>query len=74
MLTYIMAIMPFDRTIGKEFIEEESGIGVVEIILILVILIAIVVIFKDNITRIVTNAFSSISSDSDTIIGIKQDD
>lgn len=53
----------------KEFIEEEDGVGVVEIILILVILIALVLIFKNEITSIVTNAFSSIKSDSSDILG-----
>lgn len=53
----------------KEFIEEEDGVGVVEIILILVILIALVLIFKNEITSIVTNAFLSIKSDSSDILG-----
>lgn len=53
----------------KEFWEEEDGVGVVEIILILVILIALVLIFKDEITDIVERAFKSIKSDSDSIMG-----
>lgn len=52
----------------KEFMEEEDGIGVVEIILILVILIALVLLFKNEITAIVKNAFNSIKSDSSSII------
>lgn len=51
-----------------EFIREEDGVGVVEIILILVILIALVLIFKNEITTIVKNAFNSIKSDSSSII------
>ena len=51
----------------QEFWEEESGIGVVEIILILVILIMLVVIFRTQITAIVTNAFSQINSGANTI-------
>ncbi len=45
-----------------------DGIGVVEIILILVILIGLVVIFKDNITEIINDAFESITNDASTII------
>ncbi len=52
----------------NEFLEEEDGIGVVEIILILVILIALVLLFKTEITSIVKNAFSTIKSDSKDII------
>lgn len=55
-------------SILREFIEEEDGIGVVEIILILVILIALVLLFKNEITSIVKNAFSTIKSDSTDII------
>ncbi|SET28818.1 Flp1 family type IVb pilin [[Clostridium] polysaccharolyticum] len=52
----------------EEFFAEEDGIGVVEIILILVILIALVLLFKNEITSIVKKAFSTIKSDSSTII------
>lgn len=52
----------------KKFLEEEDGIGVVEIILILVILIGLVIIFKDEITKIVKKAFEAISSDAGEII------
>ena len=41
----------------KEFWDNEDGIGVVEIVLILVILIALIVIFKDKISTIISNAF-----------------
>ncbi|MEE3392221.1 MAG: Flp1 family type IVb pilin [Lachnospiraceae bacterium] len=59
----------------KEFWNDESGIGVVEIILILVVLVALIVIFKDKITQIVQDAFGSISDGSDDINGgIKIDD
>lgn len=51
----------------QEFWQEESGIGVVEIILILVILIMLVVIFRTQITAIVTNAFAQINSGASTI-------
>lgn len=52
----------------KEFFVEEDGIGVVEIILILVILIGLVIIFKTEISTIITNAFKAISGDANTIL------
>ena len=48
----------------KEFWEDESGVGVVEIILILVVLIGLVLIFKKNITSLVGNIFDTITSKS----------
>lgn len=51
----------------KALWEEEDGIGVVEIILILVILIMLVVLFREQITAIVNNAFSEINENADTI-------
>ena len=52
----------------KEFWDNEDGIGVVEIVLILVILIALIVIFKDKIsTIIISNAFSQIDDGAGTI-------
>lgn len=52
----------------KQFIQEEDAIGVVEIILILVILVGLVVIFKDNITKIVKSAFKTITEDTNEIL------
>ena len=48
------------RTV-KEMLKDDSGIGVVEIILILVVLIALVVIFKEQLTTLVQNIFGSIT-------------
>jgi hypothetical protein len=53
----------------RDFLTEEDGIGVVEIILILVILIGLVLIFKEEIEKIVKNAFKTIKDDSGEIIG-----
>ncbi|MBO5353753.1 MAG: hypothetical protein J6J42_13565 [Lachnospiraceae bacterium] len=50
------------------FREDDRGIGVIEIVLILVILIALVLVFKNEITSIVTNAFARISGDANSII------
>jgi len=52
----------------ERFKEDQSGIGVVEIILILVILVAIVLIFKNQIYEIISSAFDSISVNTDTIV------
>ena len=52
----------------KQFWKDESGIGVVEIILILVVLIMLVVIFREQITAIVTNAFQQINSGYDAAV------
>lgn len=41
----------------RAFLQEEDGVGVVEIILILVVLIGLVVIFKDQLTRLVNQYF-----------------
>lgn len=46
----------------KEFWEDEAGIGIVELILILVVLIMLVVIFREQITDIVSKAFKQINS------------
>lgn len=45
----------------KEFLKDESGIGTVEMILILVVLIGLVVIFKKQITDLVNDIFDTIS-------------
>ncbi len=52
----------------KNFLVEEDGVGVVEIILILVVLIGLVIVFKSQLTSLVTNIFSKITSDSNKII------
>ena len=55
-----------DMKLLKRFWMEEDGIGVVEIVLILVILVALIVIFKDKITTIISNAFSQIDDGAGT--------
>ncbi len=57
------------RNLWNEFCQDETGAGIVEVILILVILIGLILIFKDNITEIVENAFKEIKNDSKSIIG-----
>ncbi len=46
----------------KEFMKDESGMGVVEVILIIVVLIGLVVIFQTQIKRVVQNIFKTITS------------
>ena len=52
----------------KKFLMEEDGVGVVEIILILVVLIGLVIVFKTQLSTLVTNIFSKITTDSNKII------
>ncbi|MFP4697749.1 MAG: Flp1 family type IVb pilin [Eubacteriales bacterium] len=51
----------------KRFWQEEDGLGVVEIILIIVVLIALVVLFRDNIERLINKLFDNINKDVDSI-------
>lgn len=57
---------------GKEFwtalIKDESGIGVVEIILILVVLIALVLLFKEQIKQLVDDIFKNIQKNSNSVM------
>ena len=50
-----------------DFLKEEDGVGVVEIILILVVLISLVIIFKKQLTSLVTDILSKITSQSNSI-------
>ena len=46
----------------KDFWVEEDGMGTVEVILIIVVLVGLVLIFKEQITKIVNSIFSKITS------------
>ena len=52
-----------------EFWKDESGMGTVEIILIIVVLIGLVIIFKKQINDLVTKIFKKSTSESNQIIG-----
>lgn len=52
----------------KRFAEDESGVGVIEVVLILVVLIGLVAVFKTQINELLTKIFTSISSMSDDIL------
>ena len=56
------------QTKAQGFWKDNRGVGVIEIVLILVILIGLVLVFKDQITSIVNNAFTAISNDAGKII------
>ena len=45
-----------------DFLSDESGMGVVEVILIIVVLIGMVIIFQTNIKNVVSTIFNTINS------------
>ena len=48
----------------QDWICEEDGIGVIEVVLILVVLIGLVIIFKKQITTLLNKVFKEINSQS----------
>ncbi len=48
----------------SDFMTEEEGVGVIEIVLILVVLISLVIIFKQQITTLLNNIFKQINTDA----------
>lgn len=55
------------RLYWKVTITRLDGVGVVEIILILVIIIGLVLIFRNQIVKIISNAFASINENSSSV-------
>ena len=53
----------------RDFLREEDGISTVEIILIIVVLIGLVIIFKSQLTSLVSSILSKITSKSQGICG-----
>ncbi len=51
-----------------DFMRDETGMGTVEIILIIVVLIGLVIIFKKQLNDLVKKVFQKISSESNSII------
>jgi Flp pilus assembly pilin Flp len=51
----------------KNFLTEEDGVGVVELILILVVLIALVLIFKKQLTALVNSIFDTITTQAGSV-------
>ena len=48
----------------RAFWEEEDGVGVIEVVLILVVLIGLVIIFKKQINALLENVFKEINKQS----------
>lgn len=51
----------------KDLLKDESGMGTVEIILIIVVLIGLVIIFKKQITQVVNDIFDKITKQAGTV-------
>ena len=51
----------------KDFIKEEDGMGTVEVILIIVVLISLVIIFKEQLTKLVESIFKKIVKQANSI-------
>ena len=51
----------------KDFVKEEDGMGTVEVILIIVVLISLVVIFKEQLTKLVESIFEKIVKQANSI-------
>ncbi|MBR1865547.1 MAG: hypothetical protein IJ801_03480 [Lachnospiraceae bacterium] len=55
------------RQLWIDFLKDESGMGVVEIILIIVVLIAMVFVFKEQISELVDKIWKSINENAKKI-------
>ena len=51
----------------KNFLLDEDGVGVVEMILIIVVLIAMVVLFRDRLESLISTIFDSIEKKADKV-------
>lgn len=51
----------------KRFMQEEDGMAVVEVVLILVVIVGLVVIFKSKIKSLLTKILGKISTKADTL-------
>ena len=52
----------------RAFRKDDSGVGVVEMILILVVLIALVLIFKSQLTSLVGTIFKTITKNAKSVL------
>jgi Flp pilus assembly pilin Flp len=55
------------KTEIMEFVDNEDGVGVIELVLVLVVLIGLVIIFKTQITQLLNNIFKEINSQSQEV-------
>ena len=67
MTTSVTDQRPETRSEISAFLAEEDGVGVVEIILILVVLISLVVLFKSQLTSLVTKILKKITSQANGV-------
>ncbi|MDD6148158.1 MAG: Flp1 family type IVb pilin [Lachnospiraceae bacterium] len=51
----------------KDFLWEEDGVGVVEVILILVVIIGLVLIFKEQLNTLVESLFETINDKAGSV-------
>jgi Flp pilus assembly pilin Flp len=51
----------------KDFIDDESGASVLEVVLLLVVAISLVLIFKEQITDLVNNIFKKVSNNANKV-------
>ena len=51
----------------KQFLKEEDGMGVIEVILIIVVLISLVLIFKNQLTALVNTLLSRVRNKANTV-------
>lgn len=51
----------------KDLMRDEEGMGTVEVILIIVVLVGLVLIFKEQITKIVNAIFNKITKQTDKV-------
>ena len=49
-------------------LQDDSGVGVVEVVLILVVIVALVIIFRDQITGLINRIFGGLNSGVDTLM------
>ena len=52
---------------GKAFVKSEDAMGAVEIILIIVVLVSLVLIFRTQVTKLISNAFKKIKEGEEEI-------
>lgn len=55
------------RKKAYEFLVDERGMGVIEVVLIIVVLIGLVIIFKTQITTLLNSIFTEIQSQSSEV-------
>ncbi len=60
------AIKMKNRVMMSDFMNDNRGMGVVEVILIILVLVGLVVLFRTNITTIVNNIFKKITTKVNT--------